>query len=552
MMTFLTYQLKVAVIMAVFYIFFRLLLIKDSWHRLNRIVLLSTALLSFLLPVCIITIHKTEVLPMPVAQLMQAVSSTPAQPSVPWWQIALMAVYTAGVVFVLVRVLTSVIRVRSIINNAHKEVTPDDTVVYIMPGNAASFSWMGHIVISEADWNNNESAIIRHEKAHVALRHSIDVIITDFIAALQWFNPAIWMLRIDLRAVHEYEADDTVLRAGTDLRSYQYLLISKAAAMNGYTIANNFNHSILKNRIFMMEKETSTRKSLLRALYLLPLVCISLALNAQTKVTYVYNDGKKSSGQLTYNDNDITSSITVNEISMNGDAMEGMTLDGVLRLLPSLQTDAQGVITTEQGDPVKKIVINGKVLYKQDEPADATTTMPKISVVDSQSSMDMEISGMSEESVDGIIKSLPGVGFDENGQMTINGKAVRRILVNGKEYITDAQSPIYANDIVDEVEGKAPEGYSRNIIVNVDEKDQVSIKSEDKQDSRFNATAVRLPEGTNMEELIKNLPGVETDADGNITVNGKRVSRVLVDGKAVPMNEANSIARALLKQSMEK
>ena len=106
--------------------------------------------------------------------------------------------------------------------------------------------------------------------------------------------------------------------------------------------------------------------------------------------------------------------------------------------------------------------------------------------------------------------------------------------------------------MTDEVEGKAPEGYSRNIIVNVDEKDQVSIKSEDKQDSRFNATAVRLPEGTNMEELIKNLPGVETDADGNITVNGKRVSRVLVDGKAVPMNEADSIARALLKQSMEK
>ena len=185
MMTFLTYQLKVAVIMAVFYLFYRLLLIKDSWHRLNRIVLLSTALLSFLLPVCIITIHKTEVLPMPVAQLMQAVSSTPAQPSTPWWHIALMAVYAAGVVFVLVKVLTSVLRVRIIIKNARKEVTPDGTAIFIMPGNAASFSWMGHIVISEADWNNNESAIIRHEKAHVALRHSIDVLITDLITAAQ-------------------------------------------------------------------------------------------------------------------------------------------------------------------------------------------------------------------------------------------------------------------------------------------------------------------------------------------------------------------------------
>lgn len=523
MITFLTYQLKVAVIMAVFYIFYRLLLIKDSWHRLNRIVLLSTALLSFLLPVCIITIHKTEVLPMPVAQLVQAVSSTPAQPSTPWWHIALMAVYAAGVVFVLIRVLASALRVRSIIRHARKEVTADGATVYVMPGNDPSFSWMGHIVISEADWNNHETAIINHEKAHVALRHSIDVLITDLIAALQWFNPAIWMLRIDLRAVHEYEADDTVLRAGTDLRSYQYLLISKAAAMNGYTIANNFNHSILKNRIFMMEKERTTKKSLLRALYLLPLVCISLALNAKTKVNYVYED------------KNVSTSVVVDEIKMDGESLEGMTLDGILKMIPDAYVDDQGNITS-QGHPVKRIIINGKVLYKKEEPANAGTTIPKISVVDSQSSMDMEISGMSKESVDRIIKSLPGVGFDQNGQMTINGKAVRRILVNGKEYITDAQSPIYANDIVDEVEGKAPEGYSRNIIVNVDENDQVSIKSEDKQDSRFNATAVRLPEGTNMEELIKNLPGVETDADGNITVNGKRVSRVLVGGEEARVN----------------
>ena len=492
-MTFLTYQLKVAVIMAVFYIFFRLLLIKDTWHRLNRIVLLSTALLSFLLPVCIITIHKTEVLPMPVDQLMQAVSSTPAQPSAPWWHIALLAVYASGAILVLARVLTSVHRVRGIIKNARKEVMADGTSVYIMPGNAASFSWMGHIVISEADWNNNETAIISHEKAHVALRHSIDVLITDIIAAIQWFNPAIWMLRIDLRAVHEYEADDTVLRAGTDLRSYQYLLISKAAAMNGYTIANNFNHSILKNRIFMMEKETSTRRSLLRALYLLPLVCISLALNAKTKVNYVYED------------KNITSSFVFDEIKMDGESLEGMTLDGILKMLPDAQIDTQGNVTS-QGHQIKRIVINGKVLYKKEGPANEATTMPKISVVDSQSSMDMEISGMSDEKVDELIKTLPGVQFDENGNMTINGKPVKKILVNGVE----------------------------------------------KEDYKFEATAYQIPEGTSMGEVMQGLPGVEVDADGNITVNGKKVKRVLVNGKAVPLEDADSITRAVYKQVMGK
>ncbi len=438
-MTFLTYQLKVAVIMAVFYIFFRLLLIKDTWHRLNRIVLLSTALLSFLLPVCIITIHKTEVLPAPMAQLMQAVSSTPAQPSTPWWHIALVTVYAAGVVFVLAKVLTSALRVRSIIRHARKEVTADGTTVYVMPGNDPSFSWMGHIVISEADWSNHETAVIDHEKAHVALHHSIDVLITDLIAALQWFNPAIWMLRIDLRAVHEYEADDTVLRAGTDLRSYQYLLISKAAAMNGYTIANNFNHSILKNRIFMMEKERTTRRSLLRALYLLPLVCISLALNAQTKVNYVFK-----------NPSDQDSKVTIARITYDQDTLK----------------------------------YSGALIYENPEPGKEVMKMEAYKLPDGTS-------------VDDAIKSLPGVQVDEDGNITVNGKPVKRIMVNGQDtYLKDGETPLnYLNEVT-------------------------TLINEGKYD-----------------EVIEKMPGVTRDQDGNITVNGKAVSKVLVNGEEVELNK---------------
>ncbi|MGX8690031.1 MAG: M56 family metallopeptidase [Bacteroidaceae bacterium] len=470
MITFLIYQLKVAVIMAFFYIFYRLFLSKDTWHRLNRIVLLGTALLSFFLPVCIITIHKTMVIPMPDAPVVNQAINAAAQTGTAWWHIALISAYATGAAWGLIRIAVSIIRVRSIIRRARKEVLSDGTTVYIMPGNTASFSWMGHIVISEADWNSNSEAIIRHEKAHVALRHSVDVIITDLIAAAQWFNPAIWLLRIDLRAVHEYEADDAVLRAGTDLRSYQYLLISKAAAMNGYTIANNFNHSILKNRIFMMEKETSTRRSLLRALYLLPLVCISLAVNARTKVSYVYDNAE--AGQ--------TPQKVVGKATLTYDTLK----------------------------------FEGTVNYD-------------------------------------LIKSLPGVQVDDDGNFFINGKPVKRILVNGREYFSDAEKPIYANEIVDEVEGKTPEGYSRKIMVNVDENtDQVSITSEDKKDSQFSATAYRLPEGTDIDELIKKLPGVVIDDDGNITVNGKSVKRVLVDGKEVSPNEADSISRAFFNRGI--
>ena len=290
---------------------------------------------------------------------------------------------------------------------------------------------MGHIVISEADWNNRETAVIDHEKAHVALHHSIDVLITDLIAALQWFNPAIWMLRIDLRAVHEYEADDTVLRAGADIRSYQYLLISKAAAMNGYTIANNFNHSILKNRIFMMEKETSTRRSLLRALYLLPLVCISLALNAQTKVTYVYKD----------NNADQSKKVTVAKVTVDQDSLEfsGTINYDIIKLLPGVQFDQDGKITVN-GKPVSKVLMDGKVVYDNQDANTPDHTIHMnysnnkeyVSYSDTVYSLNPN-GGKNDMSIEELVRSVPGVEVDNEGNVTVNGKKVNKILVNGQE-----------------------------------------------------------------------------------------------------------------------
>lgn len=120
--------------------------------------------------------------------------------------------------------------------------------------------------------------------------------------------------------------------------------------------------------------------------------------------------------------------------------------------------------------------------------------------------MNMEFTGFSEQSVDDLIKSLPGAEVDENGNMTINGKPVKKILVDGVE----------------------------------------------KEDYKFDATAYQIPEGTSMGEVMQGLPGVEVDADGNITVNGKKVTRVLVNGKAVPLEDADSITRAVYRQAIGK
>jgi hypothetical protein len=236
----------------------------------------------------------------------------------------------------------------------------------------------------------------------------------------------------------------------------------------------------------MMEKETSTRRSLLRALYLLPLVCISLALNAQTKVNYVYNDGKQDSSQSTNDDKTVTTSMVVNEFKLDGEEMEGMSLDSILDLLPYLKKDANGKITIDHGSQVnggqvQKIIVNGKVLYGQEATANAEPAIPRISVVDSGSGMIIDLSGNSSETVDKIIKALPGAEFDEDGNITVNGKPVKKILVNGKEYNSGDPYNIYVSRIVEEVEGEVPNGHNRVTTVTVNENGQVTITNKDEK-----------------------------------------------------------------------
>ena len=287
------YDGKVAIALLVFYLFYRFLLKKETFHRFNRVVLVGTAVLSFLLPLCIITIHK----PMEMDSQAIVLSELPAdgvasvvEESTPWWMMALTVLFWVGVAFVLVRVLISILSIIRIVRTGEQVLEEEGCKVFVTERDINPFSWMKYIVLSREDWEAPHESILSHEKAHIGLKHSWERLLVDILSCLQWFNPAIWMLRADLQELHEYEADDAVLRAGTNIKEYQYLLIRKVVSKSGYSVANNFNHSILKNRITMMSKSKSKSPLSrgLRALYLLPLVCLGLGLQART--VYVPSD----------------------------------------------------------------------------------------------------------------------------------------------------------------------------------------------------------------------------------------------------------------------
>ena len=315
MTEFLSYQGKAAIALAVFYMFYRLLLSKDTFHRFNRIVLLGTAAFSFILPLCVITLRKVVILPAMeassetiVGEAAGTVAMVP-EVSAPIWPVVLCSLFVLGALAVLVHVATSIIGIMRIIGSGNRQTLESGETLIITETDTAPFSWMKYIVISREDYESGYSQILTHEKAHIALRHSWDILFVDLITALQWFNPAIWMLKADLRALHEFEADDVVLRSGANIKEYQYLLIRKAVSKSGYSVANSFNHSTLKARITMMLNKKSSRMSAWKALYVIPLVGISLAATAETRVDYQYEDQQPVAAADTLNGKDSKKSL---------------------------------------------------------------------------------------------------------------------------------------------------------------------------------------------------------------------------------------------------
>ena len=287
MLPFLIYEGKVAIVLAVFSLFYRLLLKKESFHRLNRMVLMGVVLVSFLLPMCVITIHRPmEMASQQMPEEVSSIAGIAGTASGAWWPTALSILFFVGVVFVLARELVSILSVLRIIRQGEQVREEDGCKIIITNRDIGPFSWMRYIVLSRQDWASPHESIITHEKAHIQYRHSIDLLLIDILSAFQWFNPAIWVLRMDLQELHEYEADDAVLRSGANLKDYQYLLVKKAVGKSGYSVANSFNHSILKNRITMMTKTKSSLARGLRVLWLVPLFCTCVGLQTQT----VYDD----------------------------------------------------------------------------------------------------------------------------------------------------------------------------------------------------------------------------------------------------------------------
>ena len=307
--TFLVYILKSAACLAVFYLFYKLLMSRDTFHRFNRFALLGLLVLSSLLPLVEASVNSPAAVQETMLTLEQLLLLADIQPegesmaaatpsaTVLWLRAALL-VYLTGIVFFIVRNLCSLARLGRLIRQGKREALnsylPDrkekNVRLVVHDHDIAPFSWMHWIVIARKDLEENGREILIHELAHIRNRHSWDLLLADLCIFVQWFNPAAWLLKQELQNIHEYEADETVLREGVNARNYQMLLIKKAVGTRLYSMANNFNHSSLKKRITMMLKEKSNPWARAKYLYILPLAALAVTAFARPEVSAVADE----------------------------------------------------------------------------------------------------------------------------------------------------------------------------------------------------------------------------------------------------------------------
>jgi len=295
MITLLIYSIKSALVLALLYLPYTLMLRQESFFRMNRITLLTILMLALVLPM--VDIPSLATPEQPVVYEMQhrimlmtqeaemTTKSLAATTRTISWLGILAIVYIIGVILALLIRLWQFFKIGKIIRGGCLWTDKSGkATIYCHIDDVAPFSWMRSIVISEKDYKPYGREILLHEKAHILNLHSMDILFLTLVEAVQWWNPIAYMLGHSLRDVHEYEADDYVLHQGVSLQNYQALLVKKSLANTSYAFANNFNHSLIKKRIYMMNHPKSNPWLRSKVLYILPATLVVLTAFATPKL----------------------------------------------------------------------------------------------------------------------------------------------------------------------------------------------------------------------------------------------------------------------------
>lgn len=292
------YLLKVNIAIALFYMFYKLFFAGDTFWKTRRFYLIFSTLLSFIYPFLSITGWLEQSIPMQQLitnyTVLQEVTITPEQNHSYNLTSILYVVYSSIASILLIRLFVQFISIWKMKRQGTKQWL-QGTEIIALQRNIAPFSFFGSIYMNPLLHNKIQTKeILAHELTHVRQLHSLDVVLSELLTILCWFNPASWLLKREIRQNLEFLADNKVIESGFDTKSYQYHLLQLSYQTPDLNLTNKFNISPLKKRITMMNQQKTSKAGIFKYLLIVPLgLALIVSSNAETLI---------SSAQKTFQD----------------------------------------------------------------------------------------------------------------------------------------------------------------------------------------------------------------------------------------------------------
>lgn len=317
------YLLKVNVLLAVFYGFYRLLFVRDTFFVWRRVTLLLLIVSAIIIPMADIgwwvssheqTANLSEIYR---EVMLPTVTITGNVDRFPWMRL-FSFVYMGGVVVLMLRIVWQIFVIIRMSMMKERQMI-HGLKVFVMTDEASPFSFFNWIFVNpQAQSSEQLRKILIHEQAHVRQCHSIDILLMELLTVFCWWNPFVWLMRREARLNLEYLADERVMASGNERRAYQYHLLGLAYGKNVATVSNNFNVLPLKLRIRMMNKRRTNKWMRVKYLLLVPLTALALvACNLDSSSQKPSNEAK---GEFAPDDNEAMGVL----VNIDKDAVQGV------------------------------------------------------------------------------------------------------------------------------------------------------------------------------------------------------------------------------------
>lgn len=512
------YIIKAAITLALLYSCFFVFLSKETFHRFNRIMLVGIMLVSLVMPLFHFTTSHPTALNEEVYQVQNYIEHdttpiivAPQVQRVTWIQV-LTWLYLAGVAVMLILTLVQAISLTRFMCGGVRHTDSQGNTVILHNSDVPPFSIFRYIVMSVKDYESSHRYILTHEQEHIRLAHTYDLLLLQCVKALQWFNPFIWFLSRDLKAVHEYEADQAVINQGIDAKSYQQLLVMKVVGNRLQPFTNNLNHGSLKKRIIMMYQKPSNRWLMLKALCAIPVVALTINAFATPIET---------------------------------DPVEDMVKTLETKSVPTLNEVKETVLTSVESTDNTPFAIHpiadqyGRILgfTHEGKPADGYFECTAEYVfIDGRQATETELRNYKTLLANSKFEMLKTA----NGTAKYNYKDKHGIIVihtQDASAAPDDNNPLVIVNGIEinlstDVKTLTGETIAKALNIKEDDVESITVLKD------AAATAIYGERGKNgvieikvKSAFLNKLPGVQQNEDGSYTINGRKVQKILINGQ---------------------